>query len=73
MRKTITALLLIISLPAFSNIWRVGPGRTYTNPSQVAALVSAGDTVEIDAAVYMGDVCSWNANNLLLKGVGGRP
>lgn len=53
-------------------VWKVGPQRTYTTPSQVAGLVANGDVVEIDAADYT-DCASWNANNLTLKGVGGRP
>ncbi|MCS6916930.1 MAG: right-handed parallel beta-helix repeat-containing protein [Chitinophagales bacterium] len=40
-------------------------------PSQVASLVSDGDTVSIDAGVYPGDVAYWGKNNLLLRGVGG--
>lgn len=51
--------------------WLVGPSHTYTMPSQVASLVGNGDTVSIDAGTYTADVCKWNANNLLLRGVGG--
>lgn len=54
-----------------SNIWKVGPTRTYTKPSQVASLVKSGDTIEIDAGVYSGDVAYWSASNLVIKGVGG--
>lgn len=53
-------------------IWQVGPLRTYTAPSQVSGLVSSGDTVEIDAGVYPGDVAGWTAHNLTLRGVGGK-
>jgi len=48
----------------------VGPTRTYTMPSQVAGLVSDGDTVDIDAGTYS-NCATWNRNNLLLRGVGG--
>jgi hypothetical protein len=50
---------------------RVGPGRPFTHPSQVTGLVS-GDVVEIDAGVYNGPATTWSANNLTLRGVGGR-
>ncbi|MBK8471986.1 MAG: hypothetical protein IPL33_07340 [Sphingobacteriales bacterium] len=50
--------------------YQVGPTRTYTVPSAVANLVLDGDTVEIDAATYIGDVASWFADNLYIKGVG---
>lgn len=57
-------------LPAMT--WHVGPGKQYLVPSAVAALAANGDTVLIDAGVYTGDVCSWRANNLLIRGNGGR-
>jgi hypothetical protein len=73
MKKYILFYLVILPLFSSAEIWRVGPTRTYTKPSIVAPLVSAGDTVEIDAATYIGDVCAWFPSNLLLKGVGGKP
>ncbi len=54
---------------ANSAVFNVGSTRQYTMPSQVASLVSDGDTVEIDAGVY-DDCTTWNANNLLLEGIG---
>lgn len=48
----------------------VGAARTYTLPSQVAALVRDGDTVDIDVGSYV-DCATWTRNNLLLRGVGG--
>ena len=55
-----------------SRTWNVGPTRTYLLPSQVSSLVSNGDTVAIDAGVYMQDVCFWKAHHLLIVGKGGR-
>lgn len=74
MKACITFLYLFISSLLICHdgsctVWRVGPLRTYTLPSQVAGLVSNGDTVEIDAGSYM-DCAVWNNNNLLLTGVG---
>lgn len=66
----IIAFLLLPSL-ALGTLWPVGPGQAYTAPSQVSDLVSDGDTVDIEAGVYPGDVARWQANDLLLRGVGG--
>jgi hypothetical protein len=73
MKKAILLLTLFLPFYSFAFVWQVGPARTYTLPSQVAPLVNTGDTIEIDAAVYLGDVCVWPKSNLLLKGIGGRP
>ncbi len=61
-----------LALGANATIWQVGPGHTYTLPSQVSALVNHGDTVDIAAGTYPNDVASWTANDLLLRGMGGR-
>lgn len=54
--------------------WHVGPTRTYTTPAAVSALVSHGDTVSIDAALYVNHPqVYFTKNNLLIRGVGGRP
>ena len=51
--------------------WQVGSSQIYTVPSQVSTLVQDGDTVDIDSGTYASDVCNWQANNLLLRGIGG--
>jgi len=51
--------------------WQVGPAATYTLPSQVSTLVADGDTVDIAAGNYPSDVARWQANDLLLRGIGG--
>lgn len=64
-------LLMIANIYHSSAItYQVGLTRTYTVPSQVASLVNDGDIVEIDSGDYIGDVAVWNANNLILRGVG---
>lgn len=69
--------LPVFSVPSFfgtGKVWQVGPTRQYKKPSDVVALVQDGDTVEIDSAVYRCDTSvKWRANNLTLRGVGGRP
>ncbi len=53
-----------------AKIWQVGPTRSYLVPSAVASLVADGDTVEIDAGLYTGNVAKWFANNLVIRAVG---
>lgn len=72
MKKSFSLLLsffvVLITLQSSAKIWQVGPTRTYSKPSAVAALVQHGDTVEIDTGLYLGDCASWTKNNLLLRG-----
>jgi hypothetical protein len=60
-----------VAAPA-GRLLSVGPNRTLTRPSQAAAIAADGDVIEIDAGLYSGDVCTWSANNLTIRGVGGR-
>ena len=68
------APLFLLLLPFFTQLnattWEIGPSRTYTQPSAVASLAADGDTVNIDAGLYSGDVARWWANRLVLRGVG---
>jgi hypothetical protein len=52
---------------------RVGPDQTYRRVADAAAAARDGDVVEIAAGVYAGDVAIWPQNDLLVRGVGGRP
>ena len=67
----LSGCLLLLPIPIRAAVWQVGPGLTYTSPSQVATLVGNGDTVDIVAGVYPSDVAAWTADDLLLRGVGG--
>jgi hypothetical protein len=51
---------------------QVGPARAFKLPSQAAQIALAGDIIEIDAETYVGDVAIWNADNLTIRGTGGR-
>lgn len=53
-------------------ILSVGPGKAYAAPSLAAKAARDGDTIEIQAGIYRGDVAVWRANNLVIQGVGGR-
>ncbi|MEP7188932.1 MAG: right-handed parallel beta-helix repeat-containing protein [Roseiflexaceae bacterium] len=52
-------------------ILHVGPGQMYTIPSQAALVAQDGDTIDIDAGTYLNDSAIWQANNLIIRGVGG--
>ena len=65
--------LTIPQYPALGRIIQVGPTRALNVPSQAASVARAGDIIEIDAGNYVGDVTAWWADNLTIRGVGGRP
>jgi hypothetical protein len=68
----LAALVLMLCPAAESAVYYVGAGMPYESPSEVAAVARDGDTVEIEAGTYPGDVAVWHQNNLTLRGVGGR-
>lgn len=70
MKHQLVLLLLCSALSAQAKIWPVGPTRTYTVPSAVSNLVADGDTIEIDAGLYSGDVAKWYANKLVFRSIG---
>jgi hypothetical protein len=49
---------------------KVGADRPFTAPSQAIQAARDGDTIEIDAGVYPGDVATIRANHLTIRGVG---
>ena len=55
-----------------TRILRVGPGQRSRTVAAAAALAQDGDTIEIEAGSYPGDVAVWTQNNLTIRGVGGR-
>ena len=57
---------------ASERVLQVGPTRKLKTPSQAAVAAKNGDTIEIDAGLYSGDVATWTRNNLTIRGVGGR-
>ena len=58
-------------LAATGNVIRVGPERAVRTIAEAARLAEDGDTVEIDAATYTGDVAAWRQSNLTIRGVPG--
>ncbi|HEX5112590.1 MAG TPA: T9SS type A sorting domain-containing protein [Saprospiraceae bacterium] len=65
---------LFTYLSSNATTWLVGSTSTYTFCSQVASLVQDGDTILIEAGVYINDPqVKWSKNNLYIAGIGGRP
>jgi hypothetical protein len=59
---------------ANASILTVGPGGMYAKPCQALTVAAEGDEIDIDArGSYVGDVCSFSANKLTIRGVNGRP
>ena len=68
--------LLLPQLPARAqtgNILRVGANHALKTIAEAAWKAKDGDTVEIEAAEYVGDVAVWTQNDLTIRGVNGRP
>lgn len=65
-------LIAVAATEVAAAVLQVGPTRAFTMPCQARAAAVDGDTIEIDAGVYAGEVCTWTANGLTLRGVGGR-
>ncbi len=57
---------------AAASIIQVGPQRTIKMPSQAAEIANDGDLIEIDSGAYMHDTAVWRANELTIRGVGGK-
>lgn len=49
-----------------------GSGKTYSSPCQAIAAAAAGDEIDVSPGTYT-DTCEVNVDNLIVKGVLGRP
>ncbi|MFP5391780.1 MAG: hypothetical protein ACLGI6_09575, partial [Gammaproteobacteria bacterium] len=68
------SFLLAAGTAAHAATLAVGPGLAYATPCKAFAAAADGDTVEITGNVtYSGDVCGIYRNNLIIRGVNGRP
>ena len=72
---SVSALIVgaAIAAPASAATRSVGAGKTYATPCKAFAAAAAGDTIEIQAGTYTGDVCTISKSNLKIRGVNGRP
>ncbi len=68
------ANVLFLNMLVAAQVLEVGPGKMFVLPSIAASFAQDGDTIEIDAqGFYDGDEVTWEANNLTIRGVNGRP
>ncbi len=57
---------------ATAAVIRVGPERNIKTIAAASRLAGAGNTIEVDAGDYVGDVAVWTQDQLTLRAVGGR-
>lgn len=70
---SVSISVFVVAPSALAAVRSVGPGKTYATPCAALAAAADGDVIEIDASkAYSGDVCAFNKNNLIIRGVGGR-
>jgi len=65
------ALSLLPGGTASARTITVGPQGEVARPSEAAAIAGDGDVISIAAGVYEGDVATWTANDLTIRGEGG--
>lgn len=58
--------------PDLRSVIHVGANHPIKTIAEAARRVKEGDTVEVDAGDYVGDVAVWSKDNLILRAVGGR-
>lgn len=68
----LAVLALLMSVEVSAATLRVGPREAIRSISVAAARAQDGDTVEIVAGTYLGDVAVWTQKHLTIRGVGGR-
>jgi Right handed beta helix region len=69
----VAALALLASTAAHAaNTIRVGPLHPIKSLKAASVLARDGDTVEVEAGIYAGDVSVWTQNDLTIRGVKGR-
>ncbi|HKW98993.1 MAG TPA: choice-of-anchor Q domain-containing protein [Bryobacteraceae bacterium] len=73
--KSLFALSAVLACagPLCAATLTVGPGQQFATPCAALAAAADGDTIQIQAALYSGDVCAFAQNNLTIVGVNGRP
>ena len=74
LKAIVTASLLTLCGVLSASTLSVGPNGQYATPCAASKVATDGDVIEIDASgSYNGDVCRWEANNLTIQGINGRP
>jgi hypothetical protein len=64
----------VISFSSVATIWSIDPNGMYKNVKSIESLVDHGDSIFIEAAIYADQTqVVFSKNNLLIKGINGRP
>ncbi|MFH1052339.1 MAG: T9SS type A sorting domain-containing protein [bacterium] len=68
------ALYLLCYLNITAKVWTISPDGEYKFCSEISSLIADSDTIEIENGTYENDKqVSWSKNNLLIRGVNGKP
>ncbi len=66
------SLLFIFYISGNARIIHISPDKVQKIPSIAAMIANDGDTVNIEAGVYLNDVAVWRQNNLTIRGINGK-
>ena len=71
-KLTAVVIFLFLSAPSstVAALLQVGPDRPYKTVRAASQAAQSGDTIEVDAGVYSGDVTTWPQNDITVRGVG---
>lgn len=76
-RNTLLAALLLpwarVARAQHATTWRVGPGEAITRVADAIRLAADGDTIEVLAGTYRGDVAVITQRRLTIVGIGAQP
>jgi len=71
--KIMVMIILMHPVIAQSAILKVGPEHTLKKPSDAAQIAKDDDVIQIEGNTYHGDTAIFTQNNLLIRGVNGKP
>lgn len=73
-RKPYFQIIVVINLflSVHAKIIHVGPKEMNKKPGDAARIATQGDTINIEAGVYVNDVAVWRSNNLTIRGINGK-
>lgn len=66
------ALTSLVGTSQAQTAIRVGPSHAIKSIAVAAAMAKDGDTFEVDAGDYRGDIAVWTKDNITLRAIGGR-
>ena len=77
MKNVFVFFYLLLSISMQATVFEVGTGKAYSSPNalDIANTIQPGDTILIEGEEYSGQesLAEWDMDNLLIRGVNGRP